>query len=80
VDGEVERLQENNFSVYTAASLCALLEKAGAIRRVTEKGTEYSQVKVEPTVVEVDGVEYCEAGTPPPASWPPLRSTSCLRA
>jgi hypothetical protein len=69
VAAEVDRLQENNFSVYTAANLCALLEKAGAIRRVTQDGEDFSQTKVEPRVVEVDGVEYLEPGTPPEAYW-----------
>jgi hypothetical protein len=69
VGAEVDRLQENNFSVYTSANLCALLEKAGAMRRVTQDGADFGQVKVEPRVVEVDGVEYLEPGTPPEAYW-----------
>jgi hypothetical protein len=69
VGAEVDRLQENDFSVYRAANLCALLEKAGAIRRVTEDGDDLTQVKVEPRVVEVDGIEYLEPGTPPEACW-----------
>jgi hypothetical protein len=69
VGTEVDRLQENNFSVYTAANLCALLEKAGAVRRVTGDGDDFAQVKVEPRVVEIDGVEYLEPGTPPEAYW-----------
>jgi hypothetical protein len=69
VSDEVDRLQENNFSVYTAANYCNLLEKAGAIRLITAEGTDFSQAKVEPRLVEVDGVEYYEPGTPPQAFW-----------
>ena len=38
VNARVDELQENNFSVYSAANLCSLLEKAGAIERVTAEG------------------------------------------
>jgi hypothetical protein len=69
VSAEVDRLQENNFSVYSAANLCMLLEKAGALRRVTQDGEEFSRAKVEPRVVEIDGVEYLEPGTAPEAYW-----------
>lgn len=69
VNTETDRLQENNSSVYTAANLCTLLEKAGALRRVTEDGEDFSQAKVEPRVIEIDGVEYLEPGTAPEAYW-----------
>ncbi|MDR1712737.1 MAG: hypothetical protein LBR39_01055 [Coriobacteriales bacterium] len=69
VGAKVDELQENNYSVYTAANFCALLEKAGAIQRVTEEGEDFANIKVEPKVVEVDGVEYLEPGQPPEAFW-----------
>lgn len=61
VNALVDELQENNFSVYTAANLCSLLEKAGAIERITEEGEAAEDVENEPQVVVVDGVEYLEA-------------------
>jgi hypothetical protein len=66
---EVDRLQENDYSVYSAANYCASLEKAGAIKRVTADGGNYSDAKIEPRLVEVDGVEYYEPGIPPEAFW-----------
>ena len=69
VEAEVDELQKNNFSVYTAANYCTLLEQAGAIRRISEDGTDYANVTVEPVVVEEDGVEYLKPGTPPESFW-----------
>ncbi len=69
VNALVDRLQENNFSVYTAANLCSLLEKAGALERVTADGTPADDVEAEPQVVVVDGVEYLEAAEPAEVFW-----------
>ena len=38
VNAHVDELQQDNFSVYTAANLCNLLERAGAIERITADG------------------------------------------
>ena len=38
LDAEVDRLQTDNFSVYSPASLANLLERAGALARVTADG------------------------------------------
>lgn len=69
VNAEVDRLQEDNFSVYSAANLCTLLEKAGAIERVTADGQPADEVETEPKTVVVDGVEYLEAAEPVEIFW-----------
>lgn len=65
----VDELQENNFSVYSAANLCTLLEKAGALERITADGEPAEDVELEPQVVVVDGVEYLEAVEPVETFW-----------
>ena len=69
VNAHVDKLQEDNFSVYTAANLCSLLERAGAIERVTVDGTPADEVETEPKTVVVDGVEYLEAAEPVEVFW-----------
>ena len=69
LDGEVNRLQADNFSVYTPASLANLLERAGALARVTVDGAPYPDEDPEPQLVEVDGVAYYEAAEAPAVCW-----------
>ena len=69
VNARVDELQENNFSVYSAANLCSLLEKAGAIERVTAEGEPAEDIEIEPQTVVVDGVEYLEAREPVEIYW-----------
>ena len=69
VNARVDELQENNFSVYSAANLCSLLEKAGAIERVTAEGEPAENIEAEPQTVVVDGVEYLEAREPVEIYW-----------
>lgn len=69
VNALVDELQQNNFSVYSAANLCTLLEKAGALERVTADGQPADDVELEPQVVVVDGVEYLEASEPMEICW-----------
>ncbi len=69
VNAEVDRLQEDNYSVYSAADLCKLLEGAGAIERVTAEGTPADEVETEPKTVVVDGIEYIEAAEPVEIFW-----------
>lgn len=69
VNAHVDELQENNFSVYTAANLCTLLERAGALARVTPDGEPAEDIEAEPEVVVVDGVEYLEAREPVQICW-----------
>ena len=69
VNALVDEMQQNNFSVYSAANLCSLLEKAGAIERITADGSPADDVEAQPQVVVVDGVEYLEAGEPVEVFW-----------
>ncbi|MBQ9954769.1 MAG: hypothetical protein IJO87_05000 [Eggerthellaceae bacterium] len=70
VNAKADELQANVYSVFTAANLCALLENAGAIKRITEDGTPYEEVVIEPrTVVDENGIEYLEATDAPDVYW-----------
>lgn len=69
LDAEVDRLQAENFSVYSPASLANLLERAGALARVTADGEPYPEGDPEPVLVEVDGASYYEAAEPPAVCW-----------
>lgn len=70
VNAKVDELQAHNFSVYTAADLTALLERAGALEHVTDEGGSLEDVEEqEPEVVEVDGVEYLEVKESAPTRW-----------
>lgn len=69
VDAFIDGLQSTNKSVYTAASLCSLLEETGALVRQTESGEPYVEVEPEPRTVVVDGVEYYEAPSAPVLFW-----------
>ena len=48
VNAHVDKLQQDNFSVYTAANLCNLLERAGAIERITADGQPADDTANEP--------------------------------
>lgn len=70
VNAKVDELQAHNFSVYTAADLTSLLERAGALEHVTDEGGSLEDVEEqEPEVVEVDGVEYLEVKQSAPTRW-----------
>ncbi|MCR5583788.1 MAG: hypothetical protein K6F70_09335 [Eggerthellaceae bacterium] len=59
VRGEVDRLQEYDYSVYVSANLCLLLEEAGAIVKVEEDGTPFSaKMARAPEVVVIDDAKY----------------------
>lgn len=63
---EVDRLQEHHGSVYDAASYTSLLQRAGAIERVTEDGEPIDDAtKQPPEIVEVDGVEFYKPAEAP---------------
>ena len=53
-------LSVHHRSIYTPEGLCDLLERAGALRRVTDKGEPFPEESPEPRVVVENGVEYLE--------------------
>lgn len=65
----IDEQQKNNLSVYSAATLCDLLEKAGAIEKVDANGQAIDETTEEPDVVVVDGVEYLEPKKPIDVYW-----------
>ncbi len=69
VNEKIEELKKYNYSVYSAANLCSLLERAGAIERITAEGQDAEDIETEPRIVVVDGVEYLEAADAPETYW-----------
>lgn len=69
VNAYIDEMQEYNYSVFTAANLCTLLEKAGALVRITEDGKVADDVEATPKTVIIDGVEYLEAQDPVEIQW-----------
>lgn len=69
VNAHVDEQQKNHFSVYSAATLCGLLERAGAITREDESGTPIGDEDAQPGIVVEDGVEYLEAPAAKPSFW-----------
>lgn len=65
----IDELQKNNASVYSGPDICALLEKAGAIKRVNESGEDLPPDDLEPEIVEIDGVEVYKPVSAPPVFW-----------
>lgn len=56
----VEDLSRHHRSVYAPEGFCGLLERAGAIQKVTAAGEPFPEKDPEPRVVVEDGVEYLE--------------------
>lgn len=56
----IEGLSANHRSVYSPEGFCDLLERAGALQKVTDKGEPFPAEDPEPRVVVEDGVEYLE--------------------
>ena len=69
VNAHVDELQQDNFSVYTAANLCNLLERAGAMERITADGQPADETETQPKTVVVNGVEYLEAAESVETFW-----------
>ncbi|MBR2790709.1 MAG: hypothetical protein IKD70_08905 [Eggerthellaceae bacterium] len=70
VNRYVEELQQYNYSVFSAAAICTMLEQAGGLIRVVEDGTPFDEVEVEPVLgVDEDGVECLVPGEPPEMFW-----------
>lgn len=65
----ISELKLHDKSVYTANDFTTLLQRCGALERVGEDGQPYVEVDLEPETVVVDGVEYLQPQTPPPAFW-----------
>ena len=65
----IEKLKVHNYTVYSAANLCSLLEKSGALERITADGEDAETAETEPRIVVVDGVEYYEAADAPKTYW-----------
>lgn len=69
LEGVVESLKSKRRSVYSAASLCTMLEEAGALRRLTEDGEPYEQVEPRLEEVQEGGRRYLRPVAPPAAYW-----------
>ena len=70
VNDYVADVQKYNISVFAGENICAMLENAGGIKRVTKDGIPYDEVEVEPVVVvDEDGVECLQPGEPLEVFW-----------
>ena len=70
VNEMINRLKEENHSVYSAANLCSLLERTGGLVQVGEDGRPYGKMaKGEPRIVEIGGIRYFEPGKAPQVYW-----------
>ena len=70
VEAVVAPIQQNCKTVFDSANLCALLERAGALCRVTENGKPYPNNSFEPTVVEdANGAKTLVPAEPPMVYW-----------
>ena len=69
VSAHIDALQTSNASVYSAETLCRLLEEAGALTRVFEDGTLACEQPSEPLVVEEDGETYLKVPESKPSFW-----------
>ena len=66
---KVQEMQAHRASVYSAHTLCRLLEEYGALERVSEDGTPFDQVENEPKIITEDGIDYIVAGRPAQLYW-----------
>lgn len=69
MDKVAEAHRKQKFSVYSASNLCTMLEVAGALDRVLEDGTPYSQFQPEPEIVVIEGEEYYQPIKAPAVYW-----------
>lgn len=65
IEESVGSMASDHRSVYGADNLCELLEKSGALKKVTAEGEPFPEGDPEPRRVMVDGVEYLEPAEPP---------------
>lgn len=69
IDGFIVGRYAQQRGVYSTASYCQMLATAGALSKISEDGTPYSQVKAGPVKVERDGRVFLEPSPPPTAYW-----------
>jgi len=60
VHAKIAELSKLHRSVYGPEGFCDLLERSGALQKVTAEGEAFPQENPEPRVVVEDGVEYLE--------------------
>jgi hypothetical protein len=65
----VSEMQAKKRTIYNTTEFCLMLESAEALSKITEDGTPYDDVQVEPVEVERDGQVFLEPGNPPPVFW-----------
>ena len=70
VERVVAPIQKNCKTVFDSANLCAVLERCGGLRRVTEDGSDYPAEAFEPQVIEnADGSKSLKPVEPPAVYW-----------
>ena len=65
----VADVQRENRSVFSAITLCRMLEKAGALAHVREDGEPFNEDELGYETFVEDGVEYIRAAQPPASFW-----------
>lgn len=65
VDAAVDQLVANRRSVYGPEGYVRMLERCGALERVTAEGVPYDQIEIEPVEVERDGQVFLEPSEAP---------------
>lgn len=69
IDAVIDKMQKSNASVYTAATLCTILQQAGALVKVHDDGAPYVCEQSEPEIVTIDGVDYYKPSQPRKVYW-----------
>lgn len=69
LEAHIAKLKEHHHAIYTPATLCTLLEQAGALDKCTEDGTSLADYVQEPLKVIIDGAEYWEVAPAPVIYW-----------
>lgn len=65
----VDEMQAKRKSVYTGEMICSMLERAGALEKLTETGLPYGDLEPQLEEVEEDGVVKLRPVPAPPAWW-----------
>ncbi len=69
LEERVTELKKHHHSVYSPLGFCNLLEQAGALQETDEAGVPLKDVVQEPTMVEIEGVQYWTVTPAPPVFW-----------